>query len=194
MITPFVFFIAIVIFRIIAAYAGAQDTSWLNFSPLAAIALCGPMIFPRRMAFILPLAILLVSDIILNAHFGVPLFTAEMVARYGALALIALLGFYMRSNDKIGAFLLASVASSTGFYLITNTVSWLTAPEYAKSLSGWFQSLTIGLPGFPPTMLFFRNSLISDLCFTTAMLGCLALARKLQADHASANSATKLSQ
>lgn len=186
MITPFVFFIAIVLFRIVAAYAGAQDTWWLNFSPMAAIALCGPLIFPRRVAFILPLTILLVSDMILNAHFGAPLLTTEMVARYGALALIVLLGLHLRSGRRPGGFLLASVGASTGFYLITNTVSWLTAPEYAKSLSGWIQSLTTGIPGFPPTVLFFRNSLVSDLCFTAVMLGCLALAdhsRSLQEEY-----------
>ena len=180
MITPLIFFIAIILFRLFAACAGVHDTWWLNFSPLAAIALCGPLIFRRRMAFVLPLAILLISDIILNAHFGFALLTGQMVARYAALALIVLLGIHLRSRTKTGGFLLASVGASTGFYLITNTMSWLTSPGYAKTLGGWIQSLTVGLPGFPPTVLFFRNSLISDLCFTAGMLGCIALARKLQ--------------
>jgi hypothetical protein len=26
--------------------------------------------------------------------------------------------------------------------------------------------MTVGLPGFPPTLYFFRNSLVSDLLFT----------------------------
>jgi hypothetical protein len=176
MIPAFTLFVAIVLYRIVAAYGGAEHSWLLNFSPVAALALCGPLIFPRRLALVLPMVILLVSDMVLNAHFGAALVTAEMLARYAALVLVALLGLRLRECRKVGPFLLASAAGSTGFYLITNTVSWLTAPEYAKTAVGWWQALTLGLPGYPPTWLFFRNSLVSDACFTLAILGCLAFA------------------
>jgi len=177
MIPTFTLFIAVVLYRILAGYCGAENSWLLNFTPLAAIALCGPLVFPRRVALILPLAILLVSDLVLNAHFGAALLTGEMLARYVALALVALVGLRLRESRKLGVFLSASMAGSTGFYLITNTVSWATAPEYAKTVAGWFQALTVGLPGYLPTWMFFRNSLLSDLGFTLAFIGCLALAR-----------------
>ncbi|HEX5790839.1 MAG TPA: DUF6580 family putative transport protein [Luteolibacter sp.] len=192
MITPIVFFFAIILYRIVAAVAGEHDTAWLNFSPLAAIALCGPLIFPRRVAFVLPLAILLVSDMILNAYFGFALVTGEMVARYGVLALIALAGLRLASRQGLGAFLPTSIACSTGFYLITNTVSWLSEPLYAKSLAGWMQALSIGLPGFPPTVWFYRNSLISDFCFTAVMLGCIVMTRRLRAEAGALGGSRKL--
>ena len=175
MIPTFTLFIAVVLYRILAGYYGAENSWLLNFSPLAAIALCGPLVFPRRVALILPLAILLVSDLVLNVQFGAALITGEMLARYGALALVALLGLRLRECRKLGVFLSASVAGSTGFYLITNTVSWLTALGYAKTFAGWCQALTVGLPGYLPTWTFFRNSLVSDVCFTLAFIGCLAL-------------------
>jgi hypothetical protein len=175
MIATLTLFIAVVLYRILAGYYGAENSWLLNFSPLAAIALCGPLVFPRRVALILPLAILLASDIALNAHFGAVLVTGEMLARYVALALVALVGLRLRKCRKLGVFLSASVAGSTGFYLITNTVSWLTAPGYDKTVAGWFQALTVGLPGYLPTWMFFRNSLVSDVCFTLAFIGCLAL-------------------
>jgi hypothetical protein len=37
----------------------------------------------------------------------------------------------------VGAFLLASLAGSTSFNLITNPVAWLTTPDYTKTLAGW---------------------------------------------------------
>ena len=37
---------------------------------------------------------------------------------------------------------------------------------YAKTLAGWWQAMTVGHPEFPPTLLFFRNTLASDLLFT----------------------------
>lgn len=180
MIATFTLFIAVVLYRIIAGYYGAENSWLLNFSPLAALALCGPFVFPRRVALILPLAILLVSDLVLNAHFGAALITAEMLARYGALALVALLGLRLRECRRVGTFVLASLAGSTGFYLITNTVSWLTAPGYAKTVAGWCQALTVGLPGYLPTWTFFRNSLVSDVFFTLAFIGCLALSNGMK--------------
>jgi len=177
MIATFTLFIAVVLYRILAGYYGAENSWLLNFSPLAALALCGPLVFPRRVALILPLAVLCASDLVLNAHYGASLITGEMLARYVALALVALLGLRLRECRRLGVFLSASVAGSTGFYLITNTVSWATAPEYAKTVAGWVQALTLGVPGYPPTWMFFRNSLVSDAGFTLAFVGCLALAR-----------------
>ena len=52
------------------------------------------------------------------------------------------------------------------FYSVTNTSSWVVDPFYAKSVAGWWQALTVGHPGFPPTLYFFRNTLVSDLLFT----------------------------
>lgn len=182
MIPALTLLVAVVLYRIFAGYLGADHSWLLNFSPVAAIALCGPVIVPRRVAVILPLGILLASDLILNMKFGAALVSHEMLARYLALALIAWLGLRLRQSPRAGWFLTACAAGSAGFYLITNTTSWLTAPGYAKTAAGWWQALTLGLPGYPPTWLFFRNSLASDLCFTLAFLACLALAKRHATD------------
>ncbi|MEI2723923.1 MAG: DUF6580 family putative transport protein [Verrucomicrobiota bacterium] len=176
--TALLLFVAVVLYRLLAACYSADHSWLLNFSPVVALALCGPLTFPRQVALVLPLAILFASDVVLNAHFGAALVTGEMLARYVALVLIALLGLRLRKARSLGTFLLASTAGSSSFYLITNTVSWWTAPEYAKTMAGWGQALTIGIPGFPPTWVFFRNSLISDGCFTMVLLGCLMLAAR----------------
>lgn len=48
-------------------------------------------------------------------------------------------------------------------YLLANTYAWATMPEYEKSLAGWWQSQTIGLPGpFPPAIAFLRNALVGN--------------------------------
>jgi hypothetical protein len=180
MIPAFTLFVAVVLYRIVAGYSGAENSWLLNFSPLAAIALCGPLVFPRRVALLLPLAILLASDLVLNAHFGAALVTSEMLARYAALTFIALLGLRLRECRKVVTFLLASLAGSIGFYFITNTISWMADPVYAKTVAGWWQALTVGLPGYPPTWFFFCNSVLSDAAFTLTFLGCLALAAHVQ--------------
>jgi hypothetical protein len=178
MIVAFILFSVVVLYRMVLGFAGS-DISWLpNFAPVAAIALCGPSLFrSRRMALLLPLAILFASDVALNLHYGVAILTGEMFIRYLALAMIVMVGFYMRGSRRVSGFMLASLGGSIGFYLLTNTVSWLTSVQYAKTTMGWWQALTVGLPGYPPTWIFFRNSLVGDLTFTLLFIGCLALGR-----------------
>ena len=172
----FVLFAVAIIYRLSTGLA-AGHAGWLpNFSPLAAIALCGAIYLPRRIAFALPLAVLLVSDLVLNAHYGASLFSAELLSRYFVLAGVAALGLAIRNNPGIVKVLLASFAGSIAFYLITNTGSWLADPAYAKSFAGWIHALTIGEPGFAPTWTFFRNTLVSDTLFTAVFVGCMALA------------------
>ena len=49
-------------------------------------------------------------------------------------------------------------------------MSWFVDPGYAKTLAGWVQAMTTGLPGLPPTFWFLRNSLLSDLAFSCLLL------------------------
>ncbi len=174
MIPAILLFAAVILYRIVLGVFGNGDSWMPNFAPVAAIALCGPLIFPRRIAIVLPLAILLASDVVLNWHCGVALASLEMVARYAALLALAIAGSYLSGRRRMGEFLLASAIGSTLFYLVTNSASWLTAPEYAKTAAGWWQALTVGVPGYPPTWIFFRNSLVSDVTFTLLFVACLA--------------------
>jgi hypothetical protein len=117
--SAFALLITTVLYRIAAADFGAEHLWLLSFSPLAAIALCGPAMFHRKVALVLPLLILLVSDAALSAQFGVAFVTGETLPRYFALAFIAILGLRLRENRKAGVYLIASIAGSFGFYLIT---------------------------------------------------------------------------
>jgi hypothetical protein len=176
-----VFLVLIVIaYRVIIGVAGMMQMEWLhNFSPVAAIALCGAIYFPRKIAVLAPLAAFFVSDLILNAcYLATPhvtsIISVRMIPEYLALGLSAALGWKLRANPKAGLILGASVLGSIAFYVITNTGDWLLEPLYAKTLAGWVQALTTGLPGYPPTITFFRNSAASDLIFTATFIACMA--------------------
>ena len=137
-----------------------QDASWLhNFAPLSALALCGAIYFPRRLALALPFGALLVSDLILDAKYDQPFFSLEIIPHYLALAMVAALGWMLRRNPRVPLVLGASVLGSAFFFFLTNTASWLGEKAYAKTLAGWTQALTTGLPNVHPTTLeFFRNT------------------------------------
>ncbi len=171
-----------VTYRVVLGITGSgQMDGWHNFSPLAAIALCGAIYLPRRLAIALPLVALFISDIFLNAHYAAPLLTIEILPRYFALGLCVALGLAVRRQAALPLVLGASVVGSVAFYVITNTGSWLAEPMYAKTAAGWWQALVTGLPGYPPTLAFFRNSLLSDLFFTALFVGCMAVSRKVEA-------------
>lgn len=165
---------AVVLYRVATGVLIQSGTAtWLsNFAPLAAIALCCGAYLPRRYKFAVPLVVLFVSDLILNATYHAPLFDPQTLCRYAALALVALLGFMLQNRASLKTMLPASLASSIVFYVITNTFSWLTDPGYVKNFSGLIQALTVGLPQYAstPSWMFFRNSLLSDLMFTAVFV------------------------
>ena len=174
-VAAYALFAAAVLYRIAFGLAGNHLGFFSNFSPLAAIALCGGIYLPRRVALGLPLAALLVSDLFLNWHFHVALLSLEMLSRYLALAASVAIGFSLRDRARLSTVLPASILGSLIFYVVTNTSSWLTWPGYARTFSGWSQALTTGLPGYAPTWMFFRSSLVSDLLFSALFVACMAI-------------------
>ncbi len=178
MIAAAVLVFVVIVYRVVLGLAGTEaEPAWLhNFSPLAAIALCGAIYFPRRVALAFPLLALLVSDLILNAHYNAPMLTSAIVPRYFALAIVGGFGWLLRSNPRAPFVLASSLAGSTLFFVVTNTGSWVFDPYYAKTAAGWATAMTGGRADFHPTTLeFFRNTLVSDIAFTLLFMGCVAL-------------------
>jgi hypothetical protein len=159
--------------RLYTAFGGAHVTWLQNFSPLAAICLCGAIYLPRNLAVILPVSIVFISDLVINTHYHVSLFCVEMLSRYIALALVICLGWAVRKQGRLWMVIPAGLLGAVAFYIITNTGSWISDAGYQKNLAGWVQSLTSGLPGYPPAWMFFRNSMAGDLLFTTLFALCM---------------------
>ena len=137
-----------------------------NFSPLMAAALCGAVFIPGWMGLVVPVVALLVSDALLNVHYGMPVVSTQLLWTFPSYLIAVGLGWMIRERrGGLLAILGGTLVASVLFYLITNTGSWLGLAAYPQNCGGWIQSLTIGLPGYPPTWTFFRNSLVSDLLF-----------------------------
>ena len=155
----------------------------LNFSAAYALAFCAGVYLPRRAAWWLPVSIMLVTDILLNVfYYRVAAVGWYMVANYLSYAAIIWLGqkFSARASwlKLVGGGLLGAIL----FYLVTNTISWWQNPVYPKTLTGWIQALTTGQPGFPPTWMFFGNSLWSSGLFTGLFVGAMKVSKKMEAE------------
>ena len=151
-----------------------------HFNAVTAVALCGAAYLPSRWGLLIPIGALGLSDIVLNLQYGESLFHPQMLVRYACLFAIAGAGRWIAQRGWRRLDLIAgSIASSTLFYLVTNTVCWATTPAYPPGVSGWWQALTVGLPGYPPTWAFFRTSLIGDLLFVGLFMACAWLGARL---------------
>ena len=116
-----------------------------NVTPITAMALFSGAYFSnKKLAFIVPLAAMFLSDLILGFS-GITLFV------YAAFILVGLIGFISKKMN-ITTILLSSI----GFFIITNFGVWLLG--YPKTVDGLLECYTLAIP-------FFRNSLIGDFFF-----------------------------
>ncbi len=182
------------VYRLLFLLAGAP-AGWGNFSPLAAICLCFGAYAPRARWAALPALGLLISDVVLNAHYGVAWLDTRMIPGYFCFGISFLLGRAARRRGAsgvpgLGRMLACAALGSLVFYVVTNTAVWcwdapapLALTPYARTWAGWWQALTTGHAGFPPTILFLRNTALSDALFTAAFVATQALAARRSADH-----------
>jgi hypothetical protein len=156
-----------------------------NFTPVAAMALFGGAHFDRKAwSFAVPLAAMLLSDIVLEFLFGWG-FHATTPVIYGTFAAIAGFGLWLRErpsnraaareatvlNDwrraaKVSG---AALAASTFFFLTTNFGVWAIGGMYPNTVAGLLACYTAALPFFGPT-------LAGDLFYTFVLFAAPALA------------------
>lgn len=148
---------------------------WPNFTAVAAIALFGGARFSNKIfAFIVPLAALFITDLVIGFH-------NTMLPVYIAFAITVMMGIYISKKQSVTTVALTAVSATIIFFLITNFGSWLAMPYYTKDLTGLIHAYAAGLAffndgslGFSP----FLNSLMGDLFYTGLLFGVFAFARQ----------------
>lgn len=158
--------IAMILIATAARLAASFEISFVNFSPVMAMVFCTAVYLRHKAAWLLPISALVLSDVILNVRYGAGIFHASDLIRYGCYAAAIGLGGLVFRRKNWATIFGGAFGASVLFYVATNTGAWLSDPFYARTAAGWWQALTVGHPQFPPTILFFRNSLTSDLFFT----------------------------
>jgi len=136
-----------------------------NFAPIAAIALFGGVYLSRKTALILPIAIMMISDIFIGSY-GIKL----MVFVYVSFLICVLLGFWLKKHKKWQTVLGSSILSGIIFFILTNFAVWIFTPWYAKTISGIVQCYVMALP-------FFRNTLLGNIFYAGAFFGSYEIIR-----------------
>ena len=169
-------FLALLLIVLAAGYrvVAAWDPALANFAPLMALTFCGGVYFRDRRLWLVPFAALVLSDVYLNYYYAAQFSYHWTIggAALRAICFAAALGLgRMVSRQKNWLNLFSgALGGAVIFYLATNTQSWWFDLSYTKTAAGWWQAMTVGHPAFPPTLMFFRNSLASDLFFTAAFV------------------------
>ncbi len=136
-----------------------------NFAPILAIALFGGVYFSRKIAFVLPILAIAISDIFIG-YYGIVL----MIAVYGTFLLSVILGFWLKKHKKWYTVLGSTILSAVLFFLVTNFAVWAFTPWYAKTLSGIIQCYLLAIP-------FFRNTILGNLFYVTVFFGAYEIVK-----------------
>jgi hypothetical protein len=130
-----------------------------NFTPIAAMALAGGVYFNKRIALVIPLAALVLSDVFIGFH-------NTIFFVYGSFIVIGFIGLWLKSHKKPLPIFGAALVSSILFFVVTNFGVWITGGGwfYPKTWQGLVECYTLAIP-------FFRNTLAGDLIYTGALFG-----------------------
>lgn len=128
-----------------------------NFTPVGAVAIFSGHYLPKKFAYIIPLAIMLVSDSIVGFYS-----LQIMAAVYLSFLISVWLGSTISLSRPVGPTLRSTLAGSVIFFLITNAAVWAYSPMYPPTFSGLWESYWSALP-------FFRNTVLGDLFYVSVL-------------------------
>jgi hypothetical protein len=160
----------LVLIVIASLYRIMPDRPW-GFAPQIAMAIFGGAIIKdRKLAFILPLLSMFISDVIYEYIYRfqggtIPGFYEGQLTNYILFGLMTFFGF-MITNLNVARIALAALAAPTAFFLLSNSFVWLNGGGYQrpKTFDGLILCLQDGLP-------FYRGSLLATLCFSAVLFG-----------------------
>jgi len=135
-----------------------------NLAPVGAIALFAGAVLPRKLAWWLPLGIMVVSDLFLGAYDGI-LFT------WAGFLLVTLFGMTLRNQSNWLRIPFGALGASVIFFIVSNFGAWLQGGMYAHTWAGIVLCYEMALP-------FFRNTFAGDLIYSGLLFGVYALALK----------------
>jgi hypothetical protein len=166
-----------------------------NFTAISAMALFGAAYLPsRKLALIVPLAAMLLSDLALEALVQAHVLSgwiaqgrgiySYMWVVYATTALITVLGFILRNHKSVTVVASMTLLSAVVFFVATNFAMWLIGIEtwrtgevnplktaYAPTLAGFLDCYIQALP-------FFHWTLLGNVVYGGVLFGGFALAER----------------
>ena len=124
-----------------------------NFTPVLALALFGGMYLKGRQAIWVPLALMMVSDLMIGFH-------DSMLFTWGSIFVISLVGIWLKAYKNWVNVAAVSVISSIFFFLVTNFGAFLSL--YPQTWVGLQECYIAAIP-------FYRSTLVSTVAYSLVL-------------------------
>jgi Family of unknown function (DUF6580) len=158
--------IILVALAVLLRFSSDTFGTW-NLVPMGAIALYAGAKLPRRWAWLVPVAGMILSDVVIDYGRGRSFNELWRWVGYGALGATALFGPLARVQ-KLGIlrYPLLSLGASTLFFLASNAAVWVGdhGQYYAPTAAGLIACYVAGLP-------FYARTILADLAGTAVFFG-----------------------
>jgi len=142
-----------------------------GFAPQIAMAIFGgAMIKDKKLAFVLPLVSMLISDclielLFINGYFPYGGFYKGQITNYILLTSLTVFGFYIKGLN-VSRIAVSAVAAPTTYFLLSNFIIWANGGGFhrPKTFDGLMMCYADALP-------FYRSGLVSTLVFSVILFG-----------------------
>jgi hypothetical protein len=138
-----------------------------NFAPVGATSVFAGARLPRWQAYLVPMALLAVTDPILSPLYGFKPYTKYLLFSYASFLISVWLGRRLRNTESVSRIAAITVVNSIQFFLITNFGSWLWFQAYPRTAAGLASCYVAAIP-------FFGWTLASDILYTGVLFGLYA--------------------
>ncbi|MBE37664.1 MAG: hypothetical protein CMP50_03300 [Flavobacteriales bacterium] len=126
-----------------------------NFTAVGAVALFGGAFFTsKKLSFLIPIAIMLISDLILGYSMNLAVYISFMI--------MVCCGFLLKQNQNGFRIINITILGSLIFFIVTNFSVFLTSSLYPKSIIGLIECYTLAIP-------FFLNTIIGNIIYSLIM-------------------------
>jgi len=147
-----------------------------NFTPIGAIALfAGAYLKNKYHAFLIPIASLWLSDLILNNfiftfYSDFTWFYPGFLWQYISFTLIIVLGYFFLKKINFKNVFITAISSSLLFFIITNFGVWISGSLYTLDFHGLITCYVMALP-------FFKGTLLGFMCYSAFLFGVLEFSK-----------------
>jgi len=140
-----------------------------NFTPVGGMSLFAGARLRGWQAYAIPLLLMAVTDPILAALYGYPMFRLSTPVIYGSFLINVWIGrWLLRKTENPGRIAAAAVLCSTQFFVLTNFAVWLGGTMYPVTWAGLIACYVSAIP-------FFGRTLGGDLFYTAVLFSLQAL-------------------
>jgi hypothetical protein len=168
--TRYTLFSIFLLVLVAAIYRVIPNRPW-GFAPQFAMTLfCGAVMKDRKIAFLLPLVSMFISDIFYQFLYiqGLTViqgFYDGMIWNYLIFGSLTFVGFFVNASS-VGSILKGSIISPSLFFIVSNFITWMGGGglQRPKSFTGLMQAFADGLP-------FYGNSVVATLVFGFILFG-----------------------